>query len=271
MQALSGGRTNRIWRVDTGAGLLVVKLFRGADDNPLFRNDGRAEEMILRVLPASAFAPRLVHSALTASGFCLIYAHLDGHGWRSGVENVALLLSRLHKLDLRPNLPCIPSGSAALERQTRGILSRCHSADAKELLPGAEQLSLVPEITEPGLIHGDVVPNNLIVSSSGLRLIDWQCPALGDPCEDISTFLSPAMQYLYGGTPLTARGRARFLDAYGDKAITRRYKVLAPWFHRRMVAYCLWKSERGERDYTHAAGLERAALEELRRKEPGAR
>ena len=29
-------------------------------------------------------------------------------------------------------------------------------------------------------------------------MIDWQCPAAGDPCEDIYSFLSPAFQILSG-------------------------------------------------------------------------
>ena len=37
-----------------------------------------------------------------------------------------------------------------------------------------------------------------------MRLIDWQCPALGDPAEDIACFLSPAMQVIYGAGPLDA-------------------------------------------------------------------
>lgn len=75
-------------------------------------------------------------------------------------------------------------------------------------------------------------------------------------------FLSPAMQALYGGHDLSADDRDAFLSAYGDLAIATRYKKLAPLFHWRMAAHCLWKSQRGERDYTPAIELELAALEQ---------
>ena len=42
------------------------------------------------------------------------------------------------------------------------------------------------------------MPGNLILGEKGLRLIDWQCPAIGDPIVDIMMFLSPGMHEIYG-------------------------------------------------------------------------
>lgn len=109
-------------------------------------------------------------------------------------------------------------------------------------------------------IHRDPVPGNVIVGADGLRLIDWQCPALGDPAEDLAVFLSPAMQQLYRGAPLAEDEVRAFLNAYPDHAVVARWSALRPWFGRRMAAYCLWQAARGAADYGHAAGLELAAL-----------
>lgn len=104
------------------------------------------------------------------------------------------------------------------------------------------------------------MPGNLLLNDDAVVLIDWQCPAIGDPAEDIAIFLSPAMQYVYRGKPLTDDEEAAFLAAYRDRAITRRYRALKPWFHWRMAAYCLWRARNGSPDYAPAFRLEAAAL-----------
>ena len=108
------------------------------------------------------------------------------------------------------------------------------------------------------LLHCDIVPGNLIENSGGLFLIDWQCPAIGDPVEDIAIFLSPAMQTLYRGHPLSPEEREQFLESYHTQA--ERYQTLAPAYHYRMAAYCQWQVERGFPDYAAGRDAEIAAL-----------
>jgi thiamine kinase-like enzyme len=108
------------------------------------------------------------------------------------------------------------------------------------------------------VIHGDAVPGNILMSNQGVVLIDWQCPALGDPCEDIAAWLSPAMQWLYAGKPLTNAQADTFLNAFPSETAAR-YRTLAPLFHWRMAAHCQWKAQRGAADYHKALQLELAA------------
>ena len=68
------------------------------------------------------------------------------------------------------------------------------------------------QITEPVLLHTDVVPGNLILGDEGLRIIDWQCPAIGDPIVDIMMFLSPAMHEIYGSGKLSTKDHESFSD-----------------------------------------------------------
>lgn len=244
---LSGGRSNRLWQV----GPWVVKLFDPDAASPLFPNDPQAETLALRHVAPSGLAPQL-----RATGpDWLAYAHVPGAVWQSVSAPVAVALGRLHRLPLVAALRAQPSGSAAMAAQGAAIAAQCHGA-----LPPPPPDAGVPPVNNPCLIHGDAVPGNVIVGPQGVTLIDWQCPAIGDPAEDLAAFLSPAMQWLYRGKVLTDTEAAAFLHAYPDTATVARYQALAPAFHWRMAAHCLWKAERGVADYAKALDLELAAI-----------
>lgn len=244
-QALAGGRSNRLWRV----GQTVIKVHDPAAASPLFPNDPVAEAKALALLGPPGIAPRMV-------GFgdgWLAYAFVEGQAWQSGPAPVAALLSRLHRL--RPaGFRTSPSGSAAILAQARAIAAECRAA-----LPPAPPDPGIDPVRKPSLIHGDAVPGNIIDGPQGVTLIDWQCPALGDPVEDLATFLSPAMQWLYRGRALTPAESESFLQAYPDRDVTDRCRALAPLFRWRIAAHCLWKAERGARDYLRALECELAS------------
>jgi len=146
--------------------------------------------------------------------------------------------------------------------QTRGILKDCDSEKAADLL-ALQPKSTVPPSRVRRLIHGDAVASNIIQGEDEFRLIDWQCPMSGEPSTDIAIVLSPAMQCLHGGPDPDARFRDRLFAAYGEGAVERRYRRLAPWYHWRMAAYCLWKAEQGAHDYGKAMALELSALDQF--------
>jgi thiamine kinase len=258
---LRGGRTNRVWRIETATGPLVCKLYCRVSHNPLYPNLPLAEHNILQHLTGQNIAPKVVDQISTDEGEVLVYKFVKGQIWRSGVQDVAVLLAKVHALTCNSPMREVPSGSLALVRQTQRILAQCQSA-AEALTTSIERD--VSPVSIPVLIHTDVVPSNLITTSQGLRLIDWQCPGLGDPCEDIASFLSPAMQHLYGAAPLSADQAEVFLAAYARPKIIHRYRLLAPLFHWRAAAYCLWKAEQGCKDYISAFDLEMSALQETR-------
>ncbi|WP_372887211.1 phosphotransferase [Shimia sp.] len=257
---LSGGRTNFAWRLDPAGGRapLVVKLYRGPARNPLFPNDPRAEALLLRRLGPSGLTPRLVSELRTEPGICNIYTHIPGSPWTTGAGIAGALVRSLHRIAPPSRLRRVPDGSAALEAQTRRILADCRQPDhLSALVPGRAVAACDAAV----LLHGDIVPGNLIGNATGLHLIDWQCPARGDPCEDIAMFLSPAMQSVYRGQPLTEAEIGDFFAAYGAPEVAGRYARLAPWYHWRMAAYCQWQSENGRPDYGPARDLEVAALQ----------
>jgi aminoglycoside phosphotransferase (APT) family kinase protein len=127
----------------------------------------------------------------------------------------------------------------------------------------------VPSAERLALIHTDAGAGNVIVTTDGARLIDWQCPARGDPAEDLFAFLSPAFQVLYGNEPLAPGDRDRFLHVYADDDVVARLVALEPSLTYRMAAYCAQRRRRlGDDDppatarYARALQLSLAALAE---------
>ncbi|MEL6984882.1 MAG: phosphotransferase, partial [Actinomycetota bacterium] len=70
----------------------------------------------------------------------------------------------------------------------------------------AQARELVDDVVEPVVVHGDLLPGNLILGDGGLRaVIDWGSAALADPAQD----LTPAWAVL------GPKGRAVFRAALG--------------------------------------------------------
>lgn len=254
---LQGGRVNAVWR----AGDMVIKHYHPSGDSPLFPNDPAAEAAALSLLAPFGLAPKLLGKG---QGW-IAYHYCPGTAWKTNTARVADTLTRLHQTPFQTaGFRHAPNGSAALLAQAKSIAALCKQASGKPALPPPPPDPNIP----PGptcLIHGDLVPGNLIVHHGTLTPIDWQCPAIGDPVDDIATFLSPAMQFLYRGAPLTHDEIGTFRAGCPINTI-QRYDQLAALYHWRMAAHCLWKVTP---DYAQAMQLELAALQRLTQKNPG--
>lgn len=234
---------------------MVVKLYRADGQNPLFANDPLRERAALQALSGTGMVPRYLDHGRWQGQDWLIYGHLTGAPWQQDTAHVARLLGILHDQAGFDGLPAGVNGSRALEAQVEAILARC--SEGTDLWSHRPQ-GLVPPIAQPVLIHGDPVPGNLMAHDGTLALIDWQCPQIGDPAEDLALFLSPAMQLLYRGRVLCPSEEAQFTAAYPDRRVVARYYALRPWYHWRMAAYCVWRGDAAARD------LELLALQSIR-------
>lgn len=238
---LAGGNTNALWQV----GDRVVKLYRPEGETPLFANDPGAEKIVLKALAGTGLAPEYVASAEGS----LVYRLAEGRGWRpeDGVACVAGALARLHATAPPDGLPRKRMGRDRLVRQTMDL---------------GENVPVVPGDVPPAravFVHGDATAANALVAEGGVTFIDWQCPGVGDACDDIAVFLSPAMQAISGNRPLHAEEVEAFLAAYGEGEVTCRYRALAPLYQARMRGYCRWRAARGDDGYARASLLERGA------------
>jgi aminoglycoside phosphotransferase (APT) family kinase protein len=238
---LTGGRTNRLWRV----GPHVVKVYDPMAATPVFPNDPDAEWTVLTHLAETGLAPQPLHRLSGPFGEALIYAYVTGPTGHADLPALARTLSRLHGQEIPAGLRQAANGSRALLRATDALI--CALRDpAAALHATRHRLAALPPVppTPPKLIHADPVAANVVTSDRGLVLIDWQCPAMGDPCEDLAIVLSPAMQSAYGRR-LTAGKERTFLSAYPDRRSVERYRRLAPYYHLRSAAYALWCLETG--------------------------
>jgi thiamine kinase-like enzyme len=253
---LTGGRTNCVYRVGR---LAVLKIYNRAANNLLFPNNPDLEVLSLSQLYSTGITPELLGHGKYAGRDWVLYRHLEGQTWTTDVASVARLLHKVHQNRTLDGLPKRRGGSRKIESQASDLLSKS-GVWAKNMAPLPKPISQVAPVSQVCLIHGDPVPENFVIGPAGLSLIDWQCPALGDPSEDIAMFLSPAMQTLYGRNVLNSQQLAEFLGAYPDRATVSRYRHLAGWYHWRMAAYCLYQASLGSDDYAAAFELERDAL-----------
>jgi aminoglycoside phosphotransferase len=264
-QPLKGGQTNQLWCVtsDKNAQIeaVVVKLFGTGRDTPLFPNDPAQEAKMLKALAPAGLAPKLLYQGHAASGHFLIYAHHPGQSWRHDTRRAAALLRTLHRFPVQTGLRKLQGGSKTIQAQVAqmwGALPIPLKTQLEQLRPSKD----VPPTETDVLLHGDPVPGNLLLGTTENddMLIDWQCPATGDAAEDLALFLSPAMQQIYRGAPLSSQEQASFLETYGDPTVRDRLNAMAPWHHWRMAAYCGWKAAQGNTVYQTALHLELDAL-----------
>jgi len=265
-RALSGGQTNAVWHVSDGPRALVVKLYSAGAQTPLFANDPDAEEASLIALDGTGLAADRLAAALTPLGRSLVYAHLPGRPWTTGDDPVAVAegLARLHAQPPTTALPILPFGPARLRDDTVAICETL-GPEGAALLACLPVSITAPAEAQPVFIHGDPTAANTLLTPEGVRFIDWQCPGIGDPADDLAVFLSPAMQVVSGNAPLGGAQEARFLAGYAKAAIwgqdtVARYRAVAPLYHARMTAYALWRARRGDAIYARAAEAERARI-----------
>ena len=240
-QSLAGGRTNLVWQI----GSVVVKCHDPAGASPLFPNDPQAEVAALRLFAPQGLAPRL----LAHGKSWLICDHIPRHHRPATPTDIARLLHRLHVQSLPEEAAfrTLPNGSAAL-------LAHARSFAPAGLPPPPADPGLPPVSPRP--VHADVVPGNILSTPAGPILIDWQCPGMGDPAEDLATLLSPAMIWLYTGEKPDQGWAEALLHAYPDRATAERTRALLSLYRWRIMAHCAWKAARGDADYAAALKLE---------------
>lgn len=247
---LSGGRSNRSWRLVTGEGSWVFKLFDPDRSNRLFPNDPTAESVALEFLAGTGLAPDFQTSFTTGAGICIVYRYVAGAPLRCMDAETIRTLARLHQVRA-PNLRCLENTPKALLQEGRkislGLASR-HVKELKRCAPEPRDIPAGPSV----FLHGDPVPANVLAQGKQRLLIDWQCPAIGDATADLAIALSPAMHIVYGAGVFSQAQEVAALQAYPDSTVIERYLALKPFYHWRMAAYCAWKVEQGEAVYDRA-------------------
>ncbi len=261
---LAGGYRNAVWKVRSPRGTFIEKVYALDEDgpNPVFPNIPDHEVATLRHLAGTGLAPTFVSfdDRCDQRPAVLRYRFVPGVAWRRGVADAARLLSDVHAVSPPPLRRTLGSGAEAVIAADAMVddLPADLSARLRRHRPTG-----LPRHGPPRrcLVHTDCGPGNLLRTRSGLILIDWQCPGIGDPVEDLSCFLSPAIQHLYGCAPLSARLVERFLVAYDDPAAAMRYRRHGAGWHYRLAAYCAWRAHRLAAELPDTAARYREALD----------
>lgn len=257
----AGGYKNQVFRIRDGNADLVAKLYlaSAADDNPYYPNHPELEALALRHLAGRGLAPELV--AWTAEGeepALLVYRFVDGQVWSHGEASAAHLIAAVHAVPPPEGMRRVADNPASIcDHGSRMLLMAGGNAELERLRP-ADPSDAPPAATV--LLHTDCGPGNIIVATDGAKLIDWQCPALGDAAEDIACFLSAAMMRLYRRPPHDEAGRERFLLAYGAGDAVERYRRHAASYHWRIACYCAYRAETLARSDPATASAYREAL-----------
>ena len=247
--AQTGGRTNKVWRL-VGKKDLICKLYLDTKTNPLFTNTPKAEYECLLLLNGSGIAPKPHNYLKTPFGDVLLYDYIKGHTWSHNVDIVSELLTRIHKHQYPKGLRILSALPSDIKHNGLEIINKLNTYHQNKLIKICPDVSISD--IEPVLLHTDVVPGNLILGDDGLRLIDWQCPAIGDPIVDIMMFLSPGMHEIYGSGKLSMKDHEVFLMSL-TSGLRNRYNIIGPLYHWRLAAYCFWKAEQGFIEYENAA------------------
>ena len=247
--AQAGGRTNKVWHLE-GESDLICKLYLETKTNPLFNNNPEAEYKCLLWLDGWGIAPKPYKYLETPFGEVLLYNYIKGQTWSHDISAVSELLTRIHKHKYPKHLRILSALPSDVKQTGLEIINKLNPYYKNKLIKICPDVS-VSDI-EPVLLHTDVVPGNLILGDEGLRLIDWQCPAIGDPIVDIVMFLSPGMHKIYGSGKFSIKDHEDFLMNLTPK-LRSRYNIIGPLYHWRLAAYCFWKAEQGFIEYEKAA------------------
>lgn len=234
-QMLQGGYLNSVWRIDTAEKSLVAKEFKPPMMSTLFPNLPQDEVNALQRLEGLNVAPDLVGFWPEVS--LVVYGYVEGDMWKEDTESVAKLLLRKEEAD--------PAGFRKVPLQFKAILAEGDALFSRcQYIPsiGPPPIVEVPRVEKVSLIHTDIGVN-LVGAGSDLRLIDWQCPAAGDNCEDIYSFLSPAFQILAKCDPLSNKQVDDFWQTLSRPDLAQRYALLRPAYSWRFAGYCAWRAE----------------------------
>ncbi len=263
LKLLTGGFWNQVYRLQVGEKIMVIKQFFKGVTNPMFPVMPDTEAAALNYLQGSGCAPEpLAYLPQTPAGDILLYGFVAGLPWKFDslnaekcTKDVAQLLARVHRMPIDSNAKnsfrLLPQSPKDLYAHSLLMLGKCDETLLGPLEHYKQTLADCPLTVPcaPVLVHTDCGPGNIIVGDAGPCLIDWQCPGLGDPLQDMFTFASPAMQILYHCQPLAAEDVDRLFQCYFQaqsaswdiQALKARLSDVQAYHHFRFAAYCAYR------------------------------
>ena len=245
LKPLTGGFWNDVYWLEGNGRSWVIKHFREANLDGLYPIFPHAEALALQTLSGLEIAPEPV--AFLPDVPLLVYEFFAGDVWREDAAAVGRLLRRLHDVPVTAvsTFRQLPIEPAAILQQGDHLLAQ---AQPNTFVQQLRALRPVPQSRPPlahlSLIHTDAWVGNFVQNDRSLRLIDWQCPGLGDPTEDVWTFLYAGYELLLGWPRFGEHVVADFWQGYGrETAVFQTLPILAPYYTYRLAAHCCLRQQ----------------------------
>jgi aminoglycoside phosphotransferase (APT) family kinase protein len=240
-EALAGGVSSDIWRIDLPSGPVCVKRalarLRVAADwrAPVERNRYEAAWMRAAAAAVPGCVPELLGHDEATGALAMQYlpaerytlwktALRDGHADPTFAADVAATLVRIHAASAAdPTMPAaFPTDEIFFEiRLAPYLLATAERhpdrADALRALVAATQAN------KHALVHGDISPKNILVGPDGPVFLDAECAWWGDPAFDLAFCLN----HLLLKCLWTPAASARFLECFD--AMVGRYLRGVAW------------------------------------------
>jgi hypothetical protein len=243
---LIGGFWNDVYHLQGNGRNWVIKHSRTANPDGAASPPGlypilpHAEALALQTLSGLNIAPD--HVAFLSEVPLLIYEFFAGNVWQEDGVAVGRLLRRLHDVPVSSDsgFRYLPLETADILQQGDHILSQ---AEPNASVQHLRTLRPVPQPRPPlsrlALVHTDAWVGNFVQNGRSLRLIDWQSPGLGDPAEDVWTFLYTGYEMLLGRPRFDEAVQAEFWQGYGlDTPVSHYLPLLGPYYAYRLAAHC---------------------------------
>ncbi len=208
MEALSGGVSNAVLRVEQGEECFVLKQSRPrlrtrddwfSDVERVYREQ-EVMELLGPLLPEWA-VPAVLHVDRENFVFAMQHAPRDARVWKecllagetdaATAERAGRLLGRIHQTTGEDRARVSAFRDRTVFEQLRVDPYYCRVQQRRPEVADA----IVPLIEDlrtrsDALCHGDFSPKNLLVHSQGLTLVDYETAHLGDPTMDLGFFFS---------------------------------------------------------------------------------
>lgn len=235
LETLGQGMFNRNYLVEVSGEMLVLRL---AKAEPRLRTKREAvtslrrEAKTLQGLERVGFSyptPKfvclvedesegtvgLIESAVDGASFKLFLNRNDPTWFLEGIANVAAAVHRLAKAEFAHLKDRVDSRAHVMEQLadlSPDLFDRFEeAAKAREWI-----LSYLPENRPSVILHGDLLPQNLLVEgfeNPQISVIDWQEAMVGDPAYDLAVVTRGARQPLG-----IAHGLQRLVELYNETA-----------------------------------------------------